>query len=111
MTRTPVDASSIIAVLALGAHGGDTVTIAADGDGADAALDALAELLARDLDAETEAAVPELTGLGVSPGRTAGPVYRMCPAAELPAEVARGDRRGRGEGRRRPRRCGSSPTS
>lgn len=49
----PVDASSIIAVLALGARGGDTVTIEADGEGAEAALDALAELLARDLDAET----------------------------------------------------------
>ena len=50
--RPPVDASSIIAVLALGAHGGDTVTISADGEGAEAALDALAELLAQDLDAE-----------------------------------------------------------
>jgi len=54
-TRPPVDASSIIAVLALGAHGGDTVTIEADGEGAEAALDALAEVIARDLDAETEA--------------------------------------------------------
>jgi len=50
-TRPPVDASSIIAVLALGAHGGDTVTITAEGDGAEAALDALAEVLAQDLDA------------------------------------------------------------
>lgn len=48
----PVDASSIMAVLALGANRGDTVTIEADGEGADAALDAMAELLARDLDAE-----------------------------------------------------------
>lgn len=54
--KPPVDAASIIAVLALGAHGGDTVTVEADGDGADAALDAMAELLERDLDAETEAA-------------------------------------------------------
>ncbi|HEV7651899.1 MAG TPA: HPr family phosphocarrier protein [Actinophytocola sp.] len=51
--KPPVDASSIIAVLALGAHGGDTVTISAEGDGAEAALDALAEVLAKDLDAET----------------------------------------------------------
>jgi phosphocarrier protein HPr len=51
--RPPVDASSIIAVLSLGAKGGDTVTIEADGDGADTALDALAEILAKDLDAET----------------------------------------------------------
>lgn len=28
-----------------------------------------------------------LTGLGVSPGRTAGPVYRMAPPPSLPAEV------------------------
>lgn len=53
--RGPVDASSIIAVLALGAHGGDTVTIEADGDGAEQALDAMAEVLARDLDAEADA--------------------------------------------------------
>ncbi|HWM05715.1 MAG TPA: HPr family phosphocarrier protein [Actinophytocola sp.] len=50
--RPPVDASSIIAVLALGARGGDTVTIEADGDGAEAVLDAMAEVLAKDLDAE-----------------------------------------------------------
>jgi phosphotransferase system HPr (HPr) family protein len=49
--RPSVDASSIIAVLALGAHGGDTVTIEADGDGADAALEAMAAVLAKDLDA------------------------------------------------------------
>lgn len=49
--KSPVDARSIIAVLALGAHGGDTVTIEADGEGADAALDAMAEVLAKDLDA------------------------------------------------------------
>lgn len=49
--KPPVDARSIIAVLALGAHGGDTVTIEADGDGADTALDAMAEVLAKDLDA------------------------------------------------------------
>lgn len=49
----PVDAGSILAVLALGARGGDTVTITAEGDEADAALDAVAALLLRDLDAET----------------------------------------------------------
>jgi phosphocarrier protein HPr len=50
--KPSVDARSIIGVLALGAHGGDTVTIEADGDGADAALDAMAEILAKDLDAD-----------------------------------------------------------
>jgi phosphotransferase system HPr (HPr) family protein len=49
--RPPVDARSIIAVLSLGAHGGDTVTIEAAGDGAEDALDAMAEVLAKDLDA------------------------------------------------------------
>jgi phosphocarrier protein HPr len=48
--KPPVDARSIISVLSLGAHGGDTVTISADGEGADAALDAMAEILAKDLD-------------------------------------------------------------
>ncbi len=50
--KPPVDARSILAVLSLGAHGGDTVTIEADGDGADAALDAMAAVLAKDLDAD-----------------------------------------------------------
>ena len=49
--KPPVDARSIIAVLSLGAHGGDTVTISADGDGADEALSALAEILEKDLEA------------------------------------------------------------
>ncbi|MDO5629159.1 MAG: HPr family phosphocarrier protein [Mobilicoccus sp.] len=48
----PVDARSILAVMALGAKHGETVTLAAEGDGADAALDKLVELLSRDLDAE-----------------------------------------------------------
>ena len=50
--KPAVDARSIIAVLSLGAHGGDTVTIEADGDGADAALDAMADVLTKDLDAD-----------------------------------------------------------
>jgi phosphotransferase system HPr (HPr) family protein len=49
--KAPVDARSIIAVLSLGAHGGDTVTISADGEGADGALAAMAEVLEKDLDA------------------------------------------------------------
>lgn len=48
----PVDARSILGVMALGAKNGETVTLAAEGDGADAALDSLVELLERDLDAE-----------------------------------------------------------
>ncbi|MBC7725638.1 MAG: HPr family phosphocarrier protein [Burkholderiaceae bacterium] len=43
-------AASILGVLSLGVNHGETVTISADGDGADVALDALAELLASDLE-------------------------------------------------------------
>lgn len=48
--RPAVDASSVISVLALGATGGDTVTIEAEGDGAQEALDALEAVLVQDLD-------------------------------------------------------------
>ncbi len=47
----PVDASSILNVLTLNVASGDEVTLRADGDDADATLDALVELLQRDLDA------------------------------------------------------------
>lgn len=47
-----VDATSILGVMALGAKHGEEVTLTAEGDGADAALDSLVELLSRDLDAE-----------------------------------------------------------
>lgn len=47
-----VDARSILMVMALGAKHGETVTLSAEGEGADAALDSLVELLSRDLDAE-----------------------------------------------------------
>jgi phosphocarrier protein HPr len=48
----PVDARSILGVMALGAKNGEVVTLSAEGDGADAALDSLVSLLERDLDAE-----------------------------------------------------------
>lgn len=47
-----VDARSILSVLALGAKGGETVILEADGERADDALASLGELLERDLDAE-----------------------------------------------------------
>ena len=50
-----VPAASMLAVLSLGAGPGAKVTLEADGPGADAALDALAALLALDLDAEEPA--------------------------------------------------------
>ena len=48
----PVNAASILGVIALGVEQGDYVTLTADGDHAEAALDTLAELLTTDHDAE-----------------------------------------------------------
>ena len=48
----PVDATSILGVMALGAKHGEEVTLTAEGDGADEALDSLVALLSRDLDSE-----------------------------------------------------------
>jgi phosphocarrier protein HPr len=50
-----VSAASMLAVLSLGAEQGTEVTLEADGPGADEALDSLAALLSRDLDAEESA--------------------------------------------------------
>lgn len=47
----PVNARSILSVLALDARGGEQVVLSADGEGADAALDALVALLLVDHDA------------------------------------------------------------
>lgn len=46
----PVDARSILRVLALGAKNGDTVVLEADGDGAIEALEAVATVVAEDHD-------------------------------------------------------------
>ena len=47
-----VNAASILGVLSLGIGHGEVVTLSSDGEGADAALDSLAELLGTDLDKE-----------------------------------------------------------
>jgi phosphocarrier protein HPr len=49
-TAHPVEADSILAVMGLGARHGERVVLQADGDGADDALDRLADLLSQDLD-------------------------------------------------------------
>ncbi|SDD44493.1 HPr family phosphocarrier protein [Actinokineospora iranica] len=49
--RDPVDARSILSVLGLDARGGDEVVLAAEGEGAEAALAELAALLEVDHDA------------------------------------------------------------
>ncbi len=48
----PVNAASILGVIALGVEQGDYVTLTVDGDGAEDTLDTLAELLTTDHDAE-----------------------------------------------------------
>ncbi|WP_375384700.1 HPr family phosphocarrier protein [uncultured Microbacterium sp.] len=48
----PVNAASILGVIALGVEQGDYVTLTADGDGAERLLDTLSELLTTDHDAE-----------------------------------------------------------
>jgi phosphocarrier protein HPr len=48
----PINAASILGVIALGVEQGDYVTLTADGDDAEAALDTLADLLSTDHDAE-----------------------------------------------------------
>jgi phosphocarrier protein len=47
-----VNAASILGVLSLGVGPGEQVTLSSDAEGADAALDELAALLATDLDAQ-----------------------------------------------------------
>lgn len=46
-----MDASSILSLMTLGAEHGSVVVLRAEGDGADAALDALVTMLETDLDA------------------------------------------------------------
>ncbi|GAA3653522.1 HPr family phosphocarrier protein [Microbacterium marinilacus] len=48
----PVNAASILGVIALGIDQGDEVTLAAEGDGAEGVLDSLEQLLLTDHDAE-----------------------------------------------------------
>ncbi|HLU60118.1 MAG TPA: HPr family phosphocarrier protein [Pseudonocardia sp.] len=48
--QPPVNAKSLLNLLTLGAGHGDLVTLHADGDGAEAALDELAAMLERELD-------------------------------------------------------------
>lgn len=48
----PVNAASILGVIALGIDQGDYVTLTADGEGSEATLDTLADLLSTDHDAE-----------------------------------------------------------
>ena len=50
--RDPVDARSLLSLLALGAKKGDEVTLSAEGDNAEAAVSAIASLVEQDLDEE-----------------------------------------------------------
>ncbi len=48
--QAPADARSILSVLSLDARGGDEIVLSAEGDGAEAALDALAAIVEQDHD-------------------------------------------------------------
>jgi len=48
--QPPVNARSLLSLLSLGAEYGELVTLYAEGDGADAALEELASMLGRELD-------------------------------------------------------------
>jgi phosphocarrier protein len=50
--QPPVNAASLLSLLTLGAEFGEQVTLSAEGDGCEAALDDLAAMLGRDLDAD-----------------------------------------------------------
>ncbi|TDU03789.1 phosphocarrier protein HPr [Streptomyces sp. 846.5] len=47
---TPVNAASMLALLGLGAQGGEEVVLTSDAEGADAALDRMAKLVSEGLD-------------------------------------------------------------
>ncbi|WP_300266609.1 HPr family phosphocarrier protein [Microbacterium sp.] len=49
----PVNAASILGIIALGLDHGDYVTLTAEGDGAEAALDTLTELITTDHDQDS----------------------------------------------------------
>jgi len=51
-----VDAVSILGVMALGVRGGEEVLLTAEGEGAEEAVEAIADLLARDLDSAEQPA-------------------------------------------------------
>lgn len=48
----PVEAGSILGLMTLGASHGDEVVLSADGDGAETALEQIAELVGSDLDTQ-----------------------------------------------------------
>jgi phosphocarrier protein HPr len=50
--QSPVNAASLLSLLTLGAEFGEQVTLSAEGEGAETALDELAAMLGRELDAD-----------------------------------------------------------
>jgi phosphocarrier protein HPr len=50
--QPPVNAASLLSLLTLGAEFGEQVTLSAEGEGAETALDELAAMLGRELDAD-----------------------------------------------------------
>jgi phosphocarrier protein HPr len=50
--QAPVNAASLLSLLTLGAEFGEQVTLSAEGEGAETALDELAAMLGSELDAD-----------------------------------------------------------
>ncbi len=85
----PVNAASILAVLGLGVSHGETVVLRAEGDGADAALDALGRLVvARPRRGRAGAVTDTLVGIAASSGLAAGPAVRHDGAAGVSVPAA-----------------------
>ncbi|MFC7642746.1 HPr family phosphocarrier protein [Streptosporangium lutulentum] len=78
-------ANSMLAVLALGAVRGTEVTLDAEGPGADEALASSPSCSHATSTPRKPSMAETLRGLGVSPGRAAGRVYRMAGPPPLPA--------------------------
>ena len=77
----PADARSILSVLAMNARAGDTVVLTADGEGAEAALDALAEVIATDHDADQDTTAPATTAPATTAPATTAPAAAAPDAA------------------------------
>ena len=95
--RTTAPATSAVALMTLGLGGGDRATLRASGADAEAALEALAVLIERELDSEPEvsrvvARSSQSGGRGVTavPGIAIGSVARVRPASLEPPEQGRG---------------------
>lgn len=74
--------------MALGAKNGEVVTLSAEGDGADAALDSLVALLEARSGRRMSELHATLSGIGVSAGVAVGPLVIVSPPPTAPSDEA-----------------------